>query len=105
MPVKGPATGDRLDHFINHPKSSLRSHHVSLQGDIILRVPPDIAVNKYLGFMPMNPWESAMHHANPKYLFTGCYASRYHLEEMHGAGYSMKKGSAHLPRSLVVQKL
>ena len=53
----------------------------SLQGDIFLKVPLDIAVNKYLGFMPMNSWESAFRNANPKYLFTVYQGSRYHREE------------------------
>jgi len=55
---------------------------LSLQGDIFLKVPPYITVNKYLGFMPMSHWESALPCANPKYLFTGFQTGRYHLEEM-----------------------
>ena len=54
----------------------------SLQGDIFLKVPLDIAVDKYLGFTPMNSWESALCHANPRYLFTGYQEGRYRLEEI-----------------------
>ncbi len=39
-----------------------------LQGDIFLKVPPDILANKYLGFTAMNSWKSVLHYANPKYL-------------------------------------
>ena len=53
----------------------------SLHGDIFLKVPLGITVNKYLGFTAMNPWESALARANPKYLFRGFQAGRYHLEE------------------------
>ena len=55
---------------------------LSLHGDIFLKVPLDIEVNKYLGFTPMNSWESALLNANPKYLFTCYQASRYHREEI-----------------------
>jgi len=52
----------------------------SLQGDIFLKIPPSIAVNKYLGFTPIITWEFAFHHANPKYLFTSFQAGRYRPE-------------------------
>jgi len=55
---------------------------LSLHGDIFLKIPLDIAVNKYLGFTPMNSWESASRYSNPKYLFPGYRAGRYHREEI-----------------------
>jgi len=55
---------------------------LSIHDDIFLKIPPDIAVNKYLGFTPMNFWESAFRCVNPKDLFTGCQAGRYHREEI-----------------------
>ena len=54
----------------------------SLHGDIFLKIPLDMAVNKYLGFTPMNSWESALPYANTKYLFTGYQPGRYHREEI-----------------------
>jgi len=65
-----------------------RQAMLSLRGDIFLKVPLGIAVNKYLGFMAMNPWESALSCANPKYLFTGFQTGRYHLEEITLLDYS-----------------
>lgn len=66
-----------------HPQRLLiaRQAMFSLQGDIFLKIPLDIAVNKYLGFTPMNSLESAFYYANPKYLFTGYQTGRYHPEE------------------------
>ena len=59
-----------------------RQAMLSLQGDIFLKVPLCIAVDKYLGFMAMNSWESALPCANPKYLFTGFQKGGYRLEEI-----------------------
>jgi len=53
---------------------------LSIHDDIFLKIPSNIAVNKYLGFTAMNFWESAFRYANPKYLFTGCQGGRYHRE-------------------------
>ena len=53
-----------------------------LQGDIFLKIPLGIAVNKYLGFNAMNFRESALSQANPKYLFMGFQTGRYHLEKV-----------------------
>ena len=65
---------------------------LSLQGDIFLKVPLDITVNKYLGFTPMNFWKSALCHANPKYLFIGYQEGRYRLEEITLPDNSLSDG-------------
>jgi len=48
----------------------------------LFRIPLDSAVVKYLGFMPVNPLESATDFAKPKYLATSSKGSRYRLEEI-----------------------
>jgi len=40
----------------------------SLQGDIFLEIPLDIAAAKYLGFISLNSLESATYLAKAKYL-------------------------------------
>ena len=62
---------------------------LSLQGDIFLRIPMDMEVNKYLGFTHMNTYESALYSANPKYLFTRNQPGRYHLEEITLPDYKL----------------
>jgi hypothetical protein len=39
-------------------------------------------MNKYLGFTPMNPQDSALSYKNPEYLFIGYQEGRYHFEEI-----------------------
>jgi len=53
----------------------------------LFSIPLDSAVAKYLGFMPLNPLESATDLAKPKYLATSSKGSRYRLEEIVIAGH------------------
>jgi len=52
----------------------------------LFEIPLVFAVVKHLGFMPLNPLESAAGLAKTKYLATSSKGSRYRLEEMGIAG-------------------
>jgi hypothetical protein len=56
-----------------------RRQWLSLQDDISLEIPSRHGgtVVKYLGFLHLNPLESAMNLAKPKYLITSSKGSRY----------------------------
>jgi hypothetical protein len=43
-------------------------------------------MTKYLGFMPINPWQLTPNFTNPKYLGIGFQASRYRLEKKNITG-------------------
>jgi hypothetical protein len=52
----------------------------------LFKIPLGSAVVKYMGFMPLNPLESATDLVKPKYLATSSKGSRYRLEETAIAG-------------------
>jgi hypothetical protein len=45
-------------------------------------------MTKYLGFIPINPWEFTPDFTNPKYLAIGFQASRSRLEKKNITGVS-----------------
>jgi hypothetical protein len=58
------------------------------RGHISKRIPLGIAVTQYLGFMPMDLWESATHSLNLKYWVTALSLYRYGLEKWGVASHS-----------------
>jgi len=50
-------------------------------------------MTKYLGFIPINPWELTPDFTNPKYLAIGFQASRYRLEKINITGVSILRQS------------
>jgi len=50
------------------------------------KIPPDIDATQYLGFAPMDPYQSSPYSSNPKYWVVATLQNRYGLEKMGMAG-------------------
>jgi len=65
------------------------------------KIPPDIAATQYLGFAPMDPWESSQYSSNPKYWVAATLRNRYGLEKMGMTGLGRCYKAKALPAGTV----